>query len=94
MLADAYKIASDIMKAMPVLSDNNLLLGKSKLKTYCLSFKTALRQLLNRIERFDADHLITHLASSNMHDILTAMAMLNKYILDVVTCIDVVIDNA
>ena len=79
---------------MPVLQDTNVQLGRAKLKAYCQSLKKPVHMLQGRIENFDTNYLSAHLASSDMHEIIMAMAAVNKLVLDMIKYLDVVIDNA
>ena len=82
MLADAYKIASDIKEAKPDLRFLNLLLDKSKLKAYCLSLKMPLISICDRFDTYTANE-----SSSRMTSV-------SEYLLKMITYVDVMIDNS
>ena len=89
LLADAYKIATDIKLALPVLDDTNAQKSKAILKSYCERLRSPIYEVVSRFHASIADHNRLKLDITYLSHHSTAIARLHNSS----TKLGIIIDN-
>ena len=92
MLADAYKIASDIRQAMPDAYDKDISQFKSKLKSLH-PIKKTLASISQKFENYMTNDLVKFITSRN-YTSFKHMISVNDCISDIIKYVGIKIDNA